>query len=117
MGVTQIPGASRGGRLRLTRRGRAVVTILLLLLVAAAAAVLSPASRAADPASRSGSGVARATAPAAVVVGPGDSLWSLAERHRPDRDPATVVDEIRRLNRMDGYLVYVGQHLLLPTDR
>ncbi|MEO3742943.1 LysM peptidoglycan-binding domain-containing protein [Plantactinospora sp. B24E8] len=113
MGVTQVPGASRGGRLRLTRRGRAVVTILLLLLVAAAAAVLSPASRA----SRPGSGVAHATAPAAVVVGPGDSLWSLAERHRPDRDPATVVDEIRRLNRMDGYLVYVGQRLLLPADR
>ncbi|MEE6263008.1 LysM peptidoglycan-binding domain-containing protein [Plantactinospora sonchi] len=84
--------------------------------MAAAAAVLSPASRAADPA-ESSSRADRPEAPAAVVVRPGDSLWSLAERHRPDRDPVVVVDEIRRLNGMDGYLVYVGQRLLVPTDR
>jgi|GEM_PF-3640825 hypothetical protein len=54
MGAAGVPRASRGGRVRLTRRGRAVVTILLLLLVVAAAAVLSPASRAADAGSERG---------------------------------------------------------------
>ncbi|MFY1690920.1 LysM peptidoglycan-binding domain-containing protein [Plantactinospora sp. WMMB782] len=108
MGPTGYPRASGGaGRLRLTRRGRLVVTVLLLLLVAGLAAVLSPASRAADPAR---------PAETAVVL-PGDTLWSVAERHRPGGRPFAVIDEIRRLNGLEDHTVHPGQRLILPARR
>jgi hypothetical protein len=97
----------RRGRVRLTRRGRAVAVGLLVLLATVAIALLAPASRAADP---SGS------LPTAVVQ-PGDSLWSIAERHVPGHDPVAAVEEIRRLNRLDGYTVHAGQRLAVPPTR
>ncbi|MGI5153276.1 LysM peptidoglycan-binding domain-containing protein [Plantactinospora sp. CA-294935] len=108
MGATGYPRTTRGGaRLRLTRRGRLVVTVLLLLLVAGLAAILSPASRAADP-PRSAE---------TAVVRPGDTLWSVAERHRPSQRPFAVIDEIRLLNGLDDYTVHAGQRLILPAKR
>jgi len=92
------------GRLRLTRRGRAVAIGFLVLLATVVIGVLAPASRAADPAT---------PAPIAVVQ-PGDSLWSIAERHAPGHDPIAAVEEIRRLNRLDGYTVHAGQRLAVP---
>jgi len=126
MDAAGVPRASHGGRLRLTRRGRLVVTILLLLLVATAAAVLSPASRAADPGAGAPAGRPGAAgppdgsgagAPEIVVVQPGDSLWSVAERHRPERDPTVVVEELRRLNGLGSAPLQVGQRLILPVVR
>lgn len=107
MDVTRVSGPSRGGRLRLTRRGRVVVTVLCLVLVFAVVAWLAPASRAADP-----PGVAPT-----VVVQPGDTLWSVVERHRPSNDPFAVIREIRRLNDLDGFVVQPGQRLTLPRTR
>jgi LysM repeat protein len=96
----------RQPRLRLTRRGRVVLIGLFLLLVATIAVVLSPAARGADP-----------TGPApTVVVQPGDTLWSVAERHRPSRDPYAVIREIRRLNGLSSNIVHVGQELTLPQQ-
>ncbi|MDG4785793.1 LysM peptidoglycan-binding domain-containing protein [Micromonospora sp. WMMD1102] len=83
------------------------MTVLLLLLVAGLAAVLSPASRAADPAR---------PAETAVVL-PGDTLWSVAERHRPGQRPFAVIDEIRRLNGLEDHTVHAGQRLILPAER
>lgn len=91
-------------RLRLTRRGRLVLVVLFLAAVGGLAAILSPASRAADPAGP----------PAVAVVQPGDTLWSVAARHRPSTRPFAVIDEIRRLNHLDGFTVYAGQELVLP---
>jgi hypothetical protein len=93
-------------RLRLTRRGRLVLVALFLAMVGGVAALLSPASQAADPASP----------PAVAVVQPGDTLWSVAARHRPSVVPFAVIDEIRRLNHLDGYVVYAGQELVLPSE-
>jgi len=94
----------RPSRLRLTRRGRVLLVGLLLLLVAGVAAILSPAARGADPAG---------PAPTAVVQ-PGDTLWSVAERHQPSRDPFAVIQEIRRLNGLEDNTVHAGQELTLP---
>ena len=81
-----------------------VLVGLFLLLVATIAVVLSPAARGADP-----------TGPTpTVVVQPGDTLWSVAERHRPSRDPYAVIREIRRLNGLSSNIVHVGQELALP---
>jgi len=107
MGATEFPRAPRGGRVRLTRRGRVVVVVFFIFLAAAVVAVLAPASRAADP----------PEAAATAVVRPGDTLWSVAERHVPSQEPFAVIDEIRRLNGLDDYTVHAGQRLILPGDR
>lgn len=95
------------GRVRLTRRGRVVVLVFFLLLAGLGLAVAATASRAADPVRE---------APTAEVR-PGDSLWSIAERYVPGRDPVAAVEEIRRLNGLTGYTVHAGQQIVLPTHR
>jgi hypothetical protein len=107
MGETAVSRSGRGGRLRLTRRGRLVIVVFSLLLAATVIAVLAPASRADGP---------PAAAPTAVVQ-PGDTLWSVVERHRPSRDPFAMIEEIRRLNDLDGYTIHAGQRLTLPRRR
>ncbi|HEY7274231.1 MAG TPA: LysM peptidoglycan-binding domain-containing protein [Actinoplanes sp.] len=92
--------------LRLTRRGRAVVLAFFVLMASLASAVLfTTASRASDP----------ETGPApTVVVQPHDTLWSIATRTSPRRDPYAAVAEIQRLNGIDGYVVHPGDTLILP---
>jgi LysM repeat protein len=79
--------------------------LLLAALAALAAVGVASASRAADPAGP----------PPTAVVRPGDTLWSVAERHVPSRDPFGVIAEIRRLNDLDGYTVHPGDQLVLPN--
>jgi len=96
------------GHLRLTRRGR---------LVTAAATVLIAALTLVGVVSRAGSlretAPVPASAPAQVVVAPGETLWSIAERIAPDRDPRPVVAGIQRLNGLPTPDVHAGQTLLL----
>ena len=91
---------------RLTRRGRAVVLAFFVLMASLASAVLfTTASRASDP----------DTGPApTVVVQPHDTLWSIATRAAPRRDPYAAVADIRRMNDLQGYVVHPGQTLKLP---
>ena len=61
-------------------------------------------------------------APAAVdapvtVVRPNDTLWRIATREFPDRDPFEAIDAIRRLNGITDYTVRPGEELRLPTLR
>jgi hypothetical protein len=94
--------------LRLTRRGRAVVLFLFVILATAASAVLfTTASRADLPLS--------GPAPT-VVVQPDDTLWSIATRTQPHRDPYTAVGEIQRLNGLTSYVVHPGETLVLPRS-
>ena len=53
--------------------------------------------------------------PTVVVVQPDDTLWSIASRHLPDRDPYLAVDEIRRLNDLPDHVIHPGQELLVPS--
>jgi hypothetical protein len=96
------------GHLRLTRRGR---------LVTAAATLLIAGLTLVGVASRAGSlhetAPVPASAPAQVVVAPGETLWSIAQRVAPDRDPRTVVAGIQRLNDLPTADVHAGQTLVL----
>jgi hypothetical protein len=94
-------------RVRLTRRGRVVLLGLLLVLATFGVALAAPASEAADPAG---------SAPIAVVQ-PGDTLWSVMERHAPGGDPFVTIEQIRRLNRLPDYTIHPGQRLALPRRR
>jgi LysM repeat protein len=103
--------ASPAPSLRLTRRGRAVLVLLLAGLLLAAFSTGRSATQAADVAGGAGA----ATPPAQVVVQPGESLWSLAERVAPQNDPRQVIAQIQRLNDLDGSGIQAGQLLLLPV--
>ena len=92
-------------RMRLTRRGRAVILGFLLVVNIACGILLASASRAADPVTGP---------PPAAVVGPHDTLWSIAVRHDSGRAPAAVVAEIRRLNGLSCSVIHPGQRLVLP---
>jgi hypothetical protein len=94
--------------LRLTRRGRAVVLALFVLMASLASAVLfATASRANDP---------EAGPAPTVVVQPHDTLWSIATRTSPRRDPYAAVADLQRLNNLTGYVVHPGETLVLPRD-
>lgn len=92
--------------LRLTRRGRVVLLGFFILMSCLASAVLlTTASRAED---------SPAGAAPTVVVQPHDTLWSIATRTAPDRDPYASIAELQRINHLEGFVVHPGQTLRLP---
>lgn len=97
---------------RLTRRGRLVVTAAAVLIVGAVAMALAGAAQATGhsgaTAAPGGEGVTK------VLVRPGQNLWSLAERYAPDADTRLVIQEILRLNSMSTDQVQPGQVLWVP---
>lgn len=94
-------------RLRITPRGRAVLSVLVALpfIVAILLAVLNGGVAAAD---QGGSTVT-------VTVSAGQTLWSLAEAIAPEANPADVVADIVAVNALDGGAVQAGQTLVLPA--
>jgi hypothetical protein len=92
---------------RLTRRGRVVVLGLLVALAAFVVLFVAQPGEAAD----------RPGAMPTTVVRSGDTLWGIAGRHAPGRDRVGMVEEIRRLNHLDGYQIQIGQRLTLPLLR
>jgi LysM repeat protein len=94
--------------LRLTRRGRRVVSGLSVLIgLGIAAATLAVAGP------DEGAGF-RLVGVETVVVHPGDTLWSIARDAVPEEDPRAVVDAIVDLNALDGVGLRPGQVLQLP---
>ena len=95
-------------RMRLTRRGRIVLVGLGLALAAGAGSVAGQAVAEAPP-------VEEATT--TVVVGPGDSLWTIAQGiTAPGEDVRDVVSSLAELNELDGLGLQVGEELLLPAS-
>ena len=104
--VLRFPTGAVRARVRrqqaLRRLGLIVVAILTVAIF-----VLATGSGGGAVASRQGS-------PGAVVVGPGQTLWELAERHaQPNVDRRAYVDAIIDLNGIEG-AVQAGEHLKLP---
>lgn len=96
-------------RLRLTGRGQLLLLLLLVVLVLGAFAMGRVASSQAMVPSDA------APVPAQVTVQQGDTLWSIARRVAPQRDPRDVVAQIRRLNHLPSAVVQAGRQLLLPV--
>jgi Tfp pilus assembly protein FimV len=95
------------GRMRLTRRGRALARALAIVLVVAVFLLVAP-----DLAR--GDGPDRPAPRATYVVEPGDTLWSIARRVAPGRDPRPVVDGLIKANDLRGGL-QAGQELSVPV--
>ncbi|MGB4475182.1 MAG: LysM peptidoglycan-binding domain-containing protein [Bacillota bacterium] len=51
------------------------------------------------------------------VVQPGDSLWTIAQRFRPEEKPELVIAEIVSESRLPGYHVQAYQQIRIPTRR
>jgi hypothetical protein len=99
-------------RLRLTRRGRVVVTALAALPLVLGVLVGSLGSGGAIAGIDDGTSSATFDT---MVVGAGDSLWEIAVAIAPTADPRDVIHEIMRLNGLRDAVVQPGQRLALPV--
>jgi len=98
-------------RLRITRRGRAVMTLLVAVPLAIAAAVTGIGALGAA-AGTQGS----AATFSYVTVEPGESLWQVAQEVAPTADPRDVVADILTLNNLSSGEVQPGQRLAIPAQ-
>jgi len=90
---------------RLTRRGVAVLTgavVALGALIVGLAALSAPHPPPAP------------AAPQAVTVQAGDTLWSIATRVAPDRDPRAEVAALQHRNHLTSVELTPGQVLRVP---
>jgi hypothetical protein len=115
-GVPDTRLAPRQNTVRLTRRGRIVVTIMLTavsvsLVVLAWLAIAARAAQAADGGQSPGAVYQNLTS---VVVHPGQTLWSIASQAEPTADPRIVMQQIIELNALHGTSVVPGQRLWVP---
>jgi LysM domain len=101
------PGRGKAGRMRLTRRGRALVRVLAIVLVVAVFLLVAPGLA-------KGDGPDRPAPRITYVVESGDTLWSIARRVAPGQDPRPVVDGLTRSNDVRGGL-QAGQELSIPV--
>jgi nucleoid-associated protein YgaU len=90
---------------RLTRRGLVVLTLAVIALGAGLVwlAAASAPTTAAPPAR-----------PTAVTVQPGDTLWSIATRVAPQRDPRAEVAALQKRNHLADVALVPGQVLQIP---
>lgn len=107
--ITVAPGVTR---LRITARGRRLLTALVAIPVAAAIAYAALTGGSALASGEPAGPAAFDT----VTVQPGDTLWSIAGEIAPAADPRDVVAAVSRLNVIDGGVIAVGQHLAIPAQ-
>ena len=94
-------------QLRLTRRGRAVITALAVITLILLGFLRGGAAF----------GQSTPSAPVRVIVQPGDTLWSIAKAMDPEADPRAGVSAIRALNKLSPAAHLIpGQALLLPNE-
>jgi hypothetical protein len=98
------------GSIVLNRRGRLARTLVVLSLAIVMVATFAFSAGA-------GSTDSMATTPdsfVTVVVGPGESLWSLAGRMAGDGDARSLIEEIMIVNSLATPDVQAGQSLRIP---
>ncbi len=97
-------------RLRLTRRGRAVVSTLVVGLIIGLAFALTLIG---------GTAIATTGLSAGsfeyVTVQSGQSLWQLAESVAPSADPRDVISDIVRLNQLQTSVLQPGDRIAIPA--
>ena len=106
----QVRGAARGAAhkttMRLTVRGKVVVTLLAAMLAWGGMSMLAPTS------AHSENGV---TSVSSYIVRPGDTLWSYAASITPaGGDVSNTVDELIDLNNLESGALQAGQRIIVP---
>lgn len=97
--------------LRLTRRGRLVVTLAMLMV----SAVVGLLGSVAWSALASDSAAAGSSEGQEYVVTAGDTLWSIAAAHAGGGDVRATMYAIKQGNDLASSAVVPGQVLVLPT--
>lgn len=97
-------------RLRLTQRGRAVLTFLAATPLVIAAFLFAINGGGAT-ASLEGSNVQFEY----VTVEAGQTMWQVAEEVAPQSDPRDVIAQLVQFNQLSGSDVYAGQQLAIPA--
>ena len=102
--------AAASPRLRLTKRGRGVLTFLAAtpLVIAAFLYALNGGGA---TASLEGSNVPFEY----ITVESGQTMWQLAEDLAPHADPRDVIAQLVQFNQLDSADVYAGQELAVPA--
>jgi len=100
--------AARRSTVRLTRRGRLVVFLTSLFVVLGAIFIFAGGA-----VGTSEKGQPPATE--IVKVGPGDTLWGIADQAAGDGDTREMVSQIRRINSLDSAALAAGQKLRVPA--
>jgi Tfp pilus assembly protein FimV len=108
-GTSSAPSAPT--RLRLTRRGRAVITALVAFPLVVGAGIF-----AINGGGAAASGDASDASFSHVTVSSGQSLWQIAERVAPNADPRDVVSAIVDLNQLPDSTVMPGERLAIPAQ-
>ncbi|WP_411700514.1 LysM peptidoglycan-binding domain-containing protein [Conyzicola sp.] len=106
--VVRVPSAQP--RLRITKRGRAVLTTLAAIPVVAGVMLVALNGGGATATNSSGADLEE------VTVQAGQSLWSLAEDIAPGVDPRDVINDILSVNQLETGSVQAGQRLMLPAE-
>jgi LysM domain len=113
--VTVRQASVQPGGLRLTRRGRRVLTGIVMLVVIISAMLIWTSVAGGAQAPGSGS-----PAPSVyqgmtqIVVQPGQTLWSIAIAADPSAAPWSVVQQIINTNALNGAQIAAGQLLWVP---
>ncbi len=102
-------------RLRLTRRGRAVVTALVTGLIIGLALAFAMNGGIATANTDVSSGSLDTGSFEYVTVDAGQSLWQLAESVAPGADPRDFISDIVRLNQLQSSVVHPGDRLAIPA--
>jgi LysM domain len=100
--------------LRLTRRGRIVVTVLFVAVLSVAVLLVTTLVSARAQATNHGQPRAGYQGMHQVVVRPGQTLWSIAAAAEPTADPRNVVQEIMAANALGTPGIAAGQLLWVP---
>jgi len=103
--------AARKGHLRLTRRGRVVVTTAAAIPVVLGALFFAV---------NGGGAVATDSSSGAsfdyVTVASGESLWQIAGELAPNADPREVISDIVHLNQLPSSEVQAGARIAIPLE-
>jgi hypothetical protein len=103
-------------RLRITRRGRAVLTLLIAVPLAIGAAVTGIGAIGAAAGTQGSTATFHSASFQYVTVEPGESLWQVAQSVAPNADPRDVIGNILSLNDLSSGDVQPGQSLAIPTQ-
>lgn len=110
-GASYRAAGARTTRLRLTRRGRAVITTF-----AAVPLVIGAFMFAVNGGGAVATGSSEHTQFSYVTVHSGQSLWSIAEKIAPSADPRDVIADIVSLNQLRSAVVTPGQRIAIPQQ-
>jgi hypothetical protein len=109
------PTAPATSRLRITRRGRLVLTSLVvspLIALGVVAGVNATSAIATSEGAGSSTSIVEFDY---LTINAGESLWQVAERIAPASDPRDVIAEIVSLNQLTSSAVEPGQRLAIPS--